>query len=41
MMQDVKEGKIEGLIFSKLVRLARNTKELLYISELFKKNNAC
>ena len=40
MMHDVKERKIEGLIFSKLARLARNTKELLEFSELFKKHNA-
>lgn len=40
MLSDVREGKIEGLIFSKLARLARNTKELLDFSEIFKKHNA-
>lgn len=29
MLQDVRTGHIEALIFSKLARLARNTKELL------------
>lgn len=29
MLKDVRAGKISGLIFSKLARLARNTKELL------------
>src|SRR4051812_36855812 len=28
MLKDVKSGHIDGLIFSKLARLARNTKEL-------------
>lgn len=40
MMQDVAEGKIKALIFSKLARLARNVKELLEISEHFQKHNA-
>jgi site-specific DNA recombinase len=29
MLKDIKSGHINGLIFSKLARLARNTKELL------------
>lgn len=40
MLQDIKKGHISGLIFSKLARLARNTKELLEISEYFKEYNA-
>lgn len=39
MLQDIKAGKISGLIFSKLARLARNTKELLEFSEIFKEYN--
>lgn len=40
MLKDVKQGHITGLIFSKLARLARNTKELLEFAEYFKKENA-
>ena len=40
MLRDIKSGRITGLIFSKLARLARNTKELLEFSELFRKHNA-
>ena len=40
MMEDVKAGKISGLIFSKLARLARNTKELLDFAEFFKAEGA-
>ena len=40
MIEDVKSGRITGLIFSKLARLARNTKELLEISEIFGENGA-
>ncbi len=40
MLADVKNGKITGLIFSKLARLARNTKELLEFAEIFKQYNA-
>lgn len=36
MMEDVQKGNISGLIFSKLARLARNTKELLDFAEHFK-----
>lgn len=40
MVADVQAGKIEALIFSRLARLARNTKELLEIAEIFKRCNA-
>jgi len=40
MMRDVISGKITGLIFSKLARLARNTKELLTLSEFFDEQKA-
>ena len=40
MFADVAEGKIQGLIFSKLARLARNTRELLDFSDYFQKHNA-
>ena len=40
MKADVKRGHINGLIFSKLARLARNTKELLEFSEYFRLHNA-
>ena len=40
MIADVKRGHITALIFSKLARLARNTKELLEFAELFREHNA-
>src|SRR5689334_23024952 len=40
MMSDVKRGHITGLIFSKLARLARNTRELLDFADYFRANNA-
>jgi site-specific DNA recombinase len=40
MLADVKRGKITGLVFSKLARLARNTKELLEFADYFKKQDA-
>jgi site-specific DNA recombinase len=40
MLSDVSTGKIEALIFSKLARLARNTRELLEISDHFQKHDA-
>ena len=40
MLSDIKNGTITGLIFSKLARLARNTKELLEISDLFQQSKA-
>ncbi|MCI0562222.1 MAG: recombinase family protein, partial [Nitrososphaera sp.] len=39
MLTDVKSGHISGLIFSKLARLARNTKELLELSDIFREHN--
>ncbi|MES3017450.1 MAG: recombinase family protein [Bacteroidota bacterium] len=40
MMSDIKSGRITGLIFSKLARLARNTKELLDFADFFKSYQA-
>ncbi len=40
MLRDAKRGHIQGLIFSKLARLARNTKELLDFAQHFEKHNA-
>jgi site-specific DNA recombinase len=40
MKDDVEGGAITGLIFSKLARLARSTKELLEFSEFFQVHNA-
>ncbi|HWD26657.1 MAG TPA: recombinase family protein [Rhizomicrobium sp.] len=40
MMTDIRAGRITGLIFSKLARLARNTKELLDFSDEFRKHDA-
>ena len=40
MMADIKRGHITGLIFSKLARLARNTKELLEFSDYFQEQKA-
>lgn len=40
MLADIRSGHIKGLIFSKLARLARNTKELLEFSEKFRECNA-
>ncbi len=40
MIADVKSGHISGLIFSKLARLARNTRELLDISDIFQEYSA-
>jgi site-specific DNA recombinase len=40
MLQDVASGKITGLIFSKLARLARNTRELLDFADYFLEHNA-
>lgn len=36
MIADIRSGHISGIIFSKLARLARNTKELLEFSEIFR-----
>lgn len=40
MLRDAKRGHIQGLIFSKLARLARNTKELLDFAQYFEKHKA-
>ncbi len=40
MLKDIRDGLISGLIFSKLARLARNTKELLEFSEIFRNCDA-
>jgi site-specific DNA recombinase len=40
MQKDIKSGYITGLIFSKLARLARNTRELLDFSDYFREHNA-
>lgn len=40
MLRDIKTGHISALIFSKLARLARNTRELLDFSEIFRQCNA-
>lgn len=36
MLADVRAGKISALVFSKLARLARNTRELLEFAEIFR-----
>lgn len=40
MMADIERGHITGLIFSKLARVARNTKELLEFSDYFRLHEA-
>jgi site-specific DNA recombinase len=40
MLADIRSGEISGLIFSKLARLARNTRELLEFSEIFREEGA-
>jgi site-specific DNA recombinase len=40
MLKDIRTGRVTGLIFSKLARLARNTKELLDFSEIFRSCDA-
>ncbi len=40
MLKDIRSGHITGLIFSKLARLARNTRELLEFAEIFRECNA-
>src|SRR5438034_222953 len=40
MLSDVKSGHITGLIFSKLARLARNTRELLEFADIFRAHDA-
>src|SRR5450631_1707796 len=40
MLEDIRTGHITGLVFSKLARLARNTKELLEFAEIFRECDA-
>jgi hypothetical protein len=40
MLEDIRSGRITGLLFSKLARLARNTRELLELAEIFERENA-
>src|ERR1019366_4476022 len=40
MLSDIRKGHITGIIFSKLARLARNTKELLEFSDFFRDQQA-
>lgn len=40
MLADIRDGHISGLIFSKLARLARNTKELLEFADAFREHDA-
>lgn len=40
MLEDIKSGAITGLIFSKLARLGRNTKELLDFADIFRAHGA-
>lgn len=40
MLKDIKSGKITGLIFSKIARLARNTRELLQLADIFREYSA-
>ena len=40
MLSDIRKGHITALIFSKLARLARDTKELLDFADLFRQSNA-
>lgn len=40
MLSEIRAGHITGLIFSKLARLARNTRELLEFSDIFREHDA-
>ncbi len=40
MLDDIRKGKITGLIFSKLARLARNTNQLLEFADIFNAEGA-
>lgn len=40
MLEEISSGKITGLIFSKLARLARNTRELLEFADIFRQHDA-
>ena len=40
MLGDIRAGRISGIIFSKLARLARNTRELLEFADIFRQHDA-
>jgi site-specific DNA recombinase len=40
MLEDIRSGCITWLLFSKLARLARNTRELLELAEIFERESA-
>jgi site-specific DNA recombinase len=40
MLKDIRSGRITGLVFSKLARLARNTRELLEFADIFREHEA-
>src|ERR1700688_2419965 len=40
MLSDIRSGRITGLVFSKLARLARNTRELLDFADIFREHGA-
>ena len=40
MLADIEDGSIDALIFSKLARLARNTRELLDFADIFRAHDA-
>jgi site-specific DNA recombinase len=40
MQDDIRDGRIEALIFSKLARLARSTKDLLDFADFFREHDA-
>ena len=40
MMEDIRQGRISALIFSKLARLTRNARELMDFSDFFREHNA-
>ena len=40
MLEDIALGRISGIIFSKIARLARNTSQLLEISKIFEQHEA-
>jgi site-specific DNA recombinase len=40
MLEEIRSGRITGLIFSKLARLARNTRELLEFADIFREHDA-
>jgi site-specific DNA recombinase len=40
MMDDIKNNRIDGLVFTKIARLARNTSELINIAKFFREHDA-